>query len=397
MIARYRRGLLVAGCVLLATSFDARAQQPSEAAAIAVKTPFEGATGTMARPQKEAAARPSRDLTADTPGVETIPAVAQNATIQEIRQQLAALNNERTRLLQMYTSNHPDLIRNSKQIDIATGRLRAETNKVLDSLRSDSRTVFVEGVPYTKAGEPIGRRGFNVVLLLGDMLGPGYPKVIPDAALKALADMRDFLPYKGYNLLDTQWIIAGTSSPAVTRLRGLDDQEYELELRASPTMMPGTAAPNPANIAVRFVLRDATESSGADSKLSPFHPAALEKADATSLEISRQVFELERERDDLQIQVTKKRSQVEVGTADPGEVTRMQTQLTAVLRRIAELKKLMTETASKRTGRPVIDTSFRMDDGETVVVGTSKVKGGGKALIALLTATADRPAKGSSK
>ena len=44
----------------------------------------------------------------------------------------------------------------------------------------------------------------------------------------------------------------------------------------------------------------------------------------------------------------------------------------------------------------MIDTSFRMDDGETVVVGTSKVKGGGKALIALLTATAER-AKGSTK
>ena len=37
-----------------------------------------------------------------------------------------------------------------------------------------------------------------------------------------------------------------------------------------------------------------------------------------------------------------------------------------------------------------------MEDGETVVVGTSKVKGGGKALIALLTATAER-AKGSAK
>jgi hypothetical protein len=37
-----------------------------------------------------------------------------------------------------------------------------------------------------------------------------------------------------------------------------------------------------------------------------------------------------------------------------------------------------------------------MDDGETVVVGTSKVKGGGRALIALLTATVER-SKGSTK
>jgi len=37
-------------------------------------------------------------------------------------------------------------------------------------------------------------------------------------------------------------------------------------------------------------------------------------------------------------------------------------------------------------GRSVIDTSFSMDIGETVVVGTSRVRGGDKALIALLTA-----------
>jgi hypothetical protein len=251
---------------------------------------------------------------------------------------------------------------------------------------------------------PSPRRGFNVVLLLGDMQGPGYPKVIPDAALKALSDMRDFLPYKGYNLLDTQWIIASTSSPAVTRLRGLDDQEYELELRAYPiqTMVPATGPPNPTNLSVRFVLRDGTESPAAESKLvadskyAPLHPKSLEKTDATSLEISREIFQLERERDDLQIEVVRKRENLEIGMANAVEVKRMDTQLAAVTRRIAELKKLMTETASKQTGRSVIDTSFQMTDGETVVVGTSKVKGGGKALIALLTATVDR-SKGSTK
>jgi hypothetical protein len=36
--------------------------------------------------------------------------------------------------------------------------------------------------------------------------------------------------------------------------------------------------------------------------------------------------------------------------------------------------------------RAVIDTTFEMDIGETVVVGTSRVRGGDKALIALLTA-----------
>jgi hypothetical protein len=41
-------------------------------------------------------------------------------------------------------------------------------------------------------------------------------------------------------------------------------------------------------------------------------------------------------------------------------------------------------------GYTIIDTSFTMDVGETVVVGTSRVKGGDKALIALLTAVPQR-------
>jgi hypothetical protein len=36
--------------------------------------------------------------------------------------------------------------------------------------------------------------------------------------------------------------------------------------------------------------------------------------------------------------------------------------------------------------RSIIDTSFAMDVGETVVVGTSRLKGNSRALIALLTA-----------
>jgi hypothetical protein len=38
----------------------------------------------------------------------------------------------------------------------------------------------------------------------------------------------------------------------------------------------------------------------------------------------------------------------------------------------------------------IIDTTFTMDVGETVVVGTSRLKGGSRALIALLTAVPPR-------
>jgi hypothetical protein len=52
---------------------------------------------------------------------------------------------------------------------------------------------------------------------------------------------------------------------------------------------------------------------------------------------------------------------------------------------IAELRRQMSLIENAAT-RSVIDTSFTMDIGETVVVGTSRVRGGDKALIALLTA-----------
>ena len=199
--------------------------------------------------------------------------------------------------------------------------------------------------------------------------------------------MRDFLPYKGYNLLDTQWIVGGTSSPAVTRLRGLDDQEYELELRASPLIMPG----DQHAMSVRFVLRDVdTSSAASDSGRTPLHPKEVAKGDQATLDITREIFQLERERTDLEIVVTKGRADVEIGMNNPVEVKRQEAQLSAVNRRINELKQSLNAANAKAAGRAVIDTSFRMDDGETVVVGTSKVKGGSKALIALLTATSDR-------
>lgn len=398
MTVKYSCALLVGGCMLVATPFEAHAQQPLEASATALTTPFDGTTATMARLQKEAAPRPAGDVTADTPGVDTIPAVAQNTTIQEIKQQLATLNSERARLLQMHTSNHPDLIKVTKQIDSANARLRAETNKVLDSLRGDSRTVLVDGVPFKKTSEPIGRRGFNIVLLVGDMQHGGGQETVPVAARKALADMKDFLPYKVYRLVDTQWVLASNSGPAIVRLRGWEDQEYELELRASPAFQGGgTVALSPNGISVRFFLRETGDGPAGDSGRTPLHPTEMAKADSTKLEIGREIFQLEREREDLSSRMGLARKQAEAGVKDATDArAALGSQLNAVIKRISELQQALAETRYKASGRPVIDTSFRMEDGETVVVGTSKVKGGGKALIALLTATTGR-AKGSTK
>ena len=246
-------------------------------------------------------------------------------------------------------------------------------------------------VPKSTAPAPQPRRGFNVVLLLGDMQAGDGQENIPVAARKALADMKDFLPYKGYRLLDTQWVLGPVAGTVMTRLRGVDDQEYELELRATPTLAPGTAAPNLPNIAVRFLLRDgAGEAPASDSNRTALHPKEVAVANPAAAEITREIFQLEREKADLEVVAARARKQMEVGVKDAEEVERAQRQLNAVNRRIEDLKQALAQSNTKAAGRPVIDTSFQMADGETVVVGTSKVKGGGKALIALLTTTSDR-------
>jgi hypothetical protein len=240
-------------------------------------------------------------------------------------------------------------------------------------------------------------QGFSVVLLLGDMQPGESQDTVPVAARRALNDMKDFLPYKGYRLLDTQWVLCCSgSAPAFTRLRGVEEQEYELEVRGSQDLA--------GNIHVRFVMREpnlaqVSQVFKADSERTSMHPKEMAKgADGEDLSKERELFQLERERVDLTTQLSSLRGKVEVGMANPDEVRRMDAQLVMVSRRINDLKQSQAAAPSKTSlGRAVIDTSFRMEEGETVVVGSSGVKGGKRALIALLTAAAPSRKKTDSR
>jgi hypothetical protein len=75
-------------------------------------------------------------------------------------------------------------------------------------------------------------QGFSVVLVLGDLRAVAGEEDIPPAARKALTDMKDFLPYRSYRLLDAAWILCCSSTRAVTRLRGPDEHEYEIEIES---------------------------------------------------------------------------------------------------------------------------------------------------------------------
>jgi hypothetical protein len=207
--------------------------------------------------------------------------------------------------------------------------------------------------------ESLMPQGFSVVLVLGDTQSATTADNVPAAARKALTDMKDFLPYKGYRLLDAQWIL-GTSR-AITRLRGPngDDQEFQLTLRSNPES---------GKIRVFFQLQEA---GAADT------PAA----DAVELRSRQgQVAALRDRLQTLEAAAARERAK-STGDRQPN-ADRSTEEAARVKRQIAELD----GPVSPGRTRPVIDTSFSMEVGETVVVGTSRVRGGDKALIALLTA-----------
>jgi hypothetical protein len=224
-------------------------------------------------------------------------------------------------------------------------------------------------------------QGFGVVLLLGDTQASSSPDNVPISARKALSDMRDFLPYKSYQVLDVQWTRC-CGSPTTSRLRGADDQDYELQVRSNPAA--------DGRLFVQFLLREPGTGDTLDKGLSDSHPRSLE----AKAEVQKELFMLERELSDLSVQKEKAAAMVPIGGMSPEEAKRISAQHTLVARRIAELRKAVNTSAPvKREGRTVIDTSFGMDVGETVVVGTSRLKGGNRALIAILTAARQASAK----
>jgi hypothetical protein len=211
-------------------------------------------------------------------------------------------------------------------------------------------------------GDRSAPQAFSVVLVLGDMQTATAQDNVPAAARKALADMKDFLPYKGYRLLDAQWTLCCGSYPITSRLKG-EDQEYELQLSTSNI--------SGGRVNVRFYLSE----------------PALEALHETSTEMRDQLVEIEKR---LSALLVERATAVErVGDRHP-DIVKLNSQIRELQRQGTDARPRATGSL-KRGSRGVIDASFRMDVGETVVVGTSRVKGD-KALIALLTAVPPKAA-----
>jgi hypothetical protein len=211
-------------------------------------------------------------------------------------------------------------------------------------------------------------QAFSVSLVLGEMQASSAADTVPAAARKALTDVKDFLPYKGYRLLDSQWTLccgrpSMVSSPIVSRLRGPEDQDYSVEI-----------VPSSAGNGKYYVHFSLWEPRTAETAVSgPVAVTAAGSLEAQRAQLEQQLAEMRRTLSENHPDAAQTRMKIEALERSLDET-----------RRPEPTRRTLTAAAARR---PIIDTSFTMDVGETVVVGTSRLKGD-KALIALLTAVA---------
>ena len=215
-------------------------------------------------------------------------------------------------------------------------------------LKMISATTMVALLGATVAHAQARYNGFSVVLLLGETQGAAGGDGLPPAPAlrKALADVKDFLPYRSYKVLDTQWQRSGS-----TRMKGFDDQEYDVDVIADE-IVPNPFHPKEGMLNVIFKLEEV----GAAMNASEEYGRAI------------QVAEMEKQRASLVAQLPN--AQGTMLQEQKARIERLDKQI-----RLARARKL-------------IESKFEMAPGETVVVGTSKIRGGDKGLVVLLTAVA---------
>ncbi len=242
------------------------------------------------------------------------------------------------------------------------------------------------------------------MLVLGDIQGAATPDDVPPAARKALVDMREFLPFKSYKLLDAAWVMccgqqdrtrrsiarpaAQNSLERLTQmlsqvLRGPEEQEYELKLM--------TSRAEGGRVFVRFSLFGGGASreviAEAASRRRVAHDRPADRRSEGPAGAARETDPGSEE------QIRSRRGAGDSIAKLEVEIRRVDREIEDLSARLAEgpagaiMARAGVEPAARSS---IIDTSFTMDVGETVVVGTSRLKGGSQALIALLTAVPPR-------
>ena len=158
-------------------------------------------------------------------------------------------------------------------------------------------------------------------------------------------------------------------------LVGIPGQNGAVNLVNRPYSFRITAMPSSSELPIRFVLgvEDTATSAGQRNQEA-----------AVAAERERQRKNVQEDLDTLGVRIIETQRRVEVGMTSALELRELQDRHTQMKR---ELEGLGGDrhAGDGISGAPIIDSSFTMAVGETVVVGTSRL-GGDKALIAIVTA-----------
>src|SRR5207302_8283065 len=84
---------------------------------------------------------------------ETLPIVAQNAAIQNLKAKLADLQRERVRLSERYGEKHPALQNVQASLQDAQRQLDLETQKALMSVRNEYESAALEEQTFSRSLE----------------------------------------------------------------------------------------------------------------------------------------------------------------------------------------------------------------------------------------------------
>jgi len=95
-------------------------------------------------------------------------------------------------------------------------------------VRGDAVTQEKIAKALAAADLPPADQAFQLILLEADRTGSGDPGPLPPAARKALADLKDFLPYSGFRLLDSAFV--RTTREARVVVEGMGGRAYEATL-----------------------------------------------------------------------------------------------------------------------------------------------------------------------
>lgn len=243
---------------------------------------------------------------------------------------------------------------------IATNACEVETCRVSVSgagpstlsVRADLPTHERIAKALRAADLPPADQAFQLILLEADRRGGAAdPGPLPPAARKALDDLANFLPYSSYRLLDSAFV--RTNRDARVVVEGMGGRAYEANLR----FRGDARTPGAELLMERFQLRlipadvigylmgasaHAAQSGGPPASAPVARPPAPGGPPSGSAPGAGD----------------------RKPAAGPPPAT----------------------TPSPTLAESLLDTSFSLRRGETVVVGTSKLDGGNRALVVLLTA-----------